>query len=131
MGAPWAQSCCGERTGPAPSHSPETTVVTARMCPARLGEGPTRPPPTEALGLCGTYLGLLEQEGGIGLLGAGQRPRIQKFWRGRVGVRQPKVVPTPLPSSVMGQVLGSRWGEGWVLAWGWAWQGSSKGPTRG
>lgn len=27
------------------------------------------------------------------------------------GVRQPKVVPTPLPSLVLGPVLGSRWGE--------------------
>lgn len=58
MRTPQAQSHYGERPGPAPRHSPETTVVTARLCLARPREGPTQPPPAEAP-RAGAHLGLL------------------------------------------------------------------------
>lgn len=90
---PQAQSCWGERPGPATSHSPETRGHCS-SCPARPREGPTYLPTRGSWP--GAHLGL-RQESGSGHLGVDGSLRIQKLWRGRMGLGVPRFPPHDSP----------------------------------
>lgn len=117
MGDPQAQCYCGESPGPALSHIPEITVVTAHLCLAGLreqppgkggehGPGQDLPGPPQAGGWVQTPGWQLEAQT------PGNLER-------KTEIRQPERVSTPLPFLVVCQVLGCREVGFLVVGLGW------------